>query len=93
MLQVTTAEYRATCACCTTFRTQIDGIEPKARYDNNVREAVTAADQRDLAQLLQVAPRLRVLREFVAEMHQLVERGQTEAMAWRRHEALLSRAA
>ena len=40
LLHVTTAEYRATCDCCTTFRTQIEGIEPKARYDNKVREAV-----------------------------------------------------
>ena len=27
---VTTGEYRATCGCCTTLCTQIDGIEPKA---------------------------------------------------------------
>jgi hypothetical protein len=40
LLHVTTAEYRATCDCCTTFRTQIDGIEPKAHYDNKVRAAV-----------------------------------------------------
>jgi transposase len=40
LLHVTTAEYRATCGCCTTFRTQIDGIEPKAKYTNSVREAV-----------------------------------------------------
>jgi transposase len=40
LLHVTTAEYRATCACCTTFRTQIEGVEPKAHYDNKVREAV-----------------------------------------------------
>src|SRR5947209_4276434 len=40
LLHVTTAEYRATCACCTTFRTQIEGIEPKTHYDNKVREAV-----------------------------------------------------
>jgi transposase len=40
ILHVTTAEYRATCDCCTTFRTQIEGIEPKAHYDNKVREAV-----------------------------------------------------
>ena len=40
LIHVTTAEYRATCACVTTFRTQVDGIEPKARYDNHVRDAV-----------------------------------------------------
>jgi transposase len=40
LLEVTTAEYRATCDCCTTFRTQIEGVEPKAHYDNKVRQAV-----------------------------------------------------
>src|SRR5690349_711063 len=40
LLHVTTGEYRASCDCCTTFRTQIDGIEPKAKYTNSVREAV-----------------------------------------------------
>lgn len=37
---VTTGEYRARCGCCTTFRTQVDGIAPKAKYTNSVREAV-----------------------------------------------------
>jgi transposase len=40
LLHVTTAEYRARCACCSTFRTQVEGIEPKAHYDNKVRQAV-----------------------------------------------------
>jgi transposase len=40
LIHVTTAEYRATCNCCVTFRTQIEGIAPKAHYDNRVREAV-----------------------------------------------------
>ena len=40
VLHVTTAEYRATCHCCVTFRTQIEGIAPKAHYDHRVREAV-----------------------------------------------------
>lgn len=40
LVHVTTAEYRASCSCCTTFRTQIDSIEAKAHYTNNVREAV-----------------------------------------------------
>jgi hypothetical protein len=40
LLHVTTAEYRATCACSATFRTQIAGVQPKAHYDNQVREAV-----------------------------------------------------
>jgi transposase len=40
LIHVTTGEYRATCDCCTTFRTQVDGIEPKAKYTNSVRDAV-----------------------------------------------------
>jgi hypothetical protein len=39
-IHVTTAEYEATCDCCTTFRTHSDGIEPYAHYTNEVREAV-----------------------------------------------------
>ena len=31
LLHVTTGEYRATCGGCATFRTQVDGIEPKAK--------------------------------------------------------------
>jgi hypothetical protein len=57
------------------------------------RDRLTAADQRDLAKLLQVSPCLGVLRAFVEAMHQLFERGQTEATAWRRHAALLGRGA
>src|ERR1700689_5750252 len=37
LLHVTTAEYRATCDCSCTFRTQIEGVQPKAHYDNKVR--------------------------------------------------------
>jgi Transposase len=39
-IHITTAEYKATCDCCTTFHSQIDGIEPRARYSNEVRDAV-----------------------------------------------------
>jgi hypothetical protein len=33
-------EYVARCECCKTFRIQPDDIEPKAKYDNQVRQAV-----------------------------------------------------
>jgi hypothetical protein len=33
-------EYAAKCDCCKTFRTSPADIEPKARYDNKVRQAV-----------------------------------------------------
>lgn len=40
VLELKVGEYRARCACCKTFRAQIDGIEPRAEYTNRVREAV-----------------------------------------------------
>jgi transposase-like protein len=39
-LDVTYGEYRARCSCCTTFRTTPPGVEPRALYDNTVRQAV-----------------------------------------------------
>lgn len=33
-------EYAAKCECCKTFRSHPDDIEPKAKYDNQVRQAV-----------------------------------------------------
>jgi hypothetical protein len=39
-LEITYGEYRARCGCCTTFRTSPPGVEPKALYDNKVREAI-----------------------------------------------------
>jgi Transposase len=40
VVELTTGEYRTRCSCCKTFRSQIDGIEPRAEYTNRVREAV-----------------------------------------------------
>lgn len=39
-LDVTYAEYRATCDCCKTFRSTPPGVEPGCQYDNEVRQAV-----------------------------------------------------
>jgi transposase-like protein len=39
-LDVTYAEYRATCGCCKTFRSSVEGVELGCRYDNRVRQAV-----------------------------------------------------
>lgn len=39
-LDVTYGEYRARCHCRKTFRTTPPGVEPKALYDNTVRQAV-----------------------------------------------------
>jgi hypothetical protein len=40
ILAITIGEYRARCSCCKTFRSRIEGIEPRAEYSNRVREAV-----------------------------------------------------
>jgi hypothetical protein len=37
---VTIGEYRAACTCCKTFRSRVEGIEPRAEYTNRVRDAV-----------------------------------------------------
>ena len=39
-LDVTYGEYRARCRCRKTFRTTPPGVEPRASYDNSVRQAV-----------------------------------------------------
>ena len=39
-VELTVGEYRAACDCRNTFRSHIDGIEPRARYTNRVRDAV-----------------------------------------------------
>ena len=66
LLHITTAEYRARCDCCTTFRTQVEGIEPKARYDNKVREAVLDRVLDDRMSLRQVQQALR--RDFFLDL-------------------------
>jgi len=40
LIELTTAEYRAACGCCKTFRSQAEGVLPRAAYTNRVREAV-----------------------------------------------------
>jgi Transposase len=40
VIELTVGEYRAACSCCKTFRSRIDGIEPRAEYTNSVRDAV-----------------------------------------------------
>ncbi len=40
VVHLTTAEYRAACPCCQTFRTQAPGVTAKAQYTDAVRDAV-----------------------------------------------------
>ena len=39
-LDITYGEYRARCGCCSTFRTTPPGVDPRALYDDKVRQAV-----------------------------------------------------
>ncbi len=55
LVHVTTAEYRARCGCWKTFRTQVEGVEPKAHSTNQVRAAVLDRlldDHRSLERIL-----------------------------------------
>jgi hypothetical protein len=40
IIELEVGEYRARCSCCKTFRAQVDGIESRAEYTNQVREEV-----------------------------------------------------
>src|SRR3954447_17139952 len=40
VLEVTYGAYAARCGCCTTFRSTPEGVRPKARSDNKVRDLV-----------------------------------------------------
>src|SRR5207248_7043532 len=40
LIELTVGEYRSACACCKTFRSHVEGIEPRAQYTNRVRDAV-----------------------------------------------------
>lgn len=66
VLEVTTGEYKAHCDCCTTFRTHADGILPKAKYDNKVREAVIEGILDD--HLNVEAVRRRMERDFLLDL-------------------------
>lgn len=66
LVRVTTAEYRAGCGCCSTFRTQVEGIAPKAQYTNAVREAVLDRLLEDRMSVERLLPALR--RDFFLEL-------------------------
>jgi hypothetical protein len=66
LVHITTAEYRTTCDCCTTFRTQVEGIEPKAHYDNKVRAAVLDRVLEDRMSLRQIQQALQ--RDFYLDL-------------------------
>jgi hypothetical protein len=47
VLEITYGEYVAACACCETFRSSPEGVAPKAKYDNKVRDMVLERILRD----------------------------------------------
>jgi transposase-like protein len=53
------------------------------------RDRMSAQDQADLATMTSYLPELQTLRDFVDRLELLFEEGQTEALAWGRHAALL----
>jgi hypothetical protein len=66
ILEITCGEYRARCTCCTTFRTSPEGVLPRCKYDNKVRQAVL---DRILDDGMNVEATLRCLqRDFYLEL-------------------------
>src|SRR5512135_1694762 len=65
-LEVTYGEYQARCNCCTTFRSTPEGVLPKAKYDNKVRDLVLG---RILDDGMSIERTLRSLRrEFLLDL-------------------------
>ena len=53
------------------------------------RDRMSERDQADLALMVSYLPELKTLRDFVDRLEMLFEEGQSEALAWGRHAALL----
>src|SRR3954465_5145994 len=65
-LEVTYGEYAARCGCCTTFRNSPEGVPPKAKYDNKVRELVLDRLLKDGMSIERALASLR--REFLLDL-------------------------
>src|SRR3954471_88252 len=86
-LEVTYGEYQARCGCCTTFRNTPEGVLPKAKYDNKVRDLVLG---RILDDGMSIERTLRSLRrEFLLDLSSGfvydVLRGQAEQLDMAAH--------
>src|SRR3954469_3687070 len=66
VLEVTYGEYAARCDCCTTFRTHPDGVAPKAKYDNKVRDLVLDRLLKDGMSIERALASIR--REFLLDL-------------------------
>jgi Transposase len=53
------------------------------------RDRLNPQERADLATMLDYLPELKILRDFVDRLEMLFEEGQSEALAWGRHAALL----
>lgn len=65
-LEITYGEYAARCDCGMTFRTNPEGVLPKAKYDNKVRELVLDRILRDGLNIERVLESIR--REFLLDL-------------------------
>jgi hypothetical protein len=66
VLEITYGEYEARCDCCTTFRNTPEGVLPKAKYDNKVRDLVLERLLEDGMSIERTLASLR--REFLLEL-------------------------
>jgi transposase-like protein len=66
VLEVTYGEYAARCGCCTTFRNRPEGVPPKAKYDNRVRDLVLDRLLKDGMSVERALASLR--REFLLDL-------------------------
>ena len=66
LLEITYGEYATRCNCSKTFRTSPDGVEPKAQYDNRVRDLVLERLIKDGMSVEQALRSIR--REFLLDL-------------------------
>jgi transposase-like protein len=65
-LEIICGEYQAKCDCCTTFRNTLDGVLPRALYDNKVRDLVLDRILKDGMNIERTLDSLR--REFLLDL-------------------------
>ena len=66
VLEITYGEYAAACDCCETFRNTPEGVAPKAKYDNKVRDLVLDRILRDGMNVERAMESIR--REFLLDL-------------------------
>src|SRR3954453_19039985 len=66
LLEITYGEYTARCRCCTTFRTHPDGVLPKDKYENKVRDLLLDRLLKDGMSVERASASIR--REFLLDL-------------------------